>query len=86
MREWRRKNSPSEEQRFKDNVRVKAYHAIRSGLLIRKPCEICGEKKVEGHHDDYNKPFEVRWLCGHHHREHHMMERKSNATNNENSK
>lgn len=80
-REWRKKNPPSSEQAFKDNVRVKTYHAIRSGKLIRKPCEKCGELKVEGHHDDYTKPYDVRWLCGKHHREHHILERKSNGTN-----
>ena len=48
------------------------------------PCEVCGELKVEAHHDDYYKPFEVRWLCGHHHREHHMMQRRQDAANNKN--
>jgi ribosomal protein S27AE len=80
-REWRKKNLPSEDQRFKDNVRVKTYYAIKAGKLIRKPCEVCGEAKVEAHHDDYNKTYDVRWLCGKHHREHHMLERKSNGPN-----
>jgi hypothetical protein len=36
-------------------------------------CAECGEKgKVQGHHDDYSKPFEVVWLCGPcHNRIHH---------------
>lgn len=37
--------------------------AIRAGDLVRKPCEVCGEERAEAHHDDYNKPLEVRWLC-----------------------
>lgn len=48
-----------------------ASNAIRDGRLIRKPCEVCGAEKVEAHHDDYNKPLEVRWLCRKHHLEHH---------------
>src|SRR5690606_31586881 len=36
--------------------------AVKSGLLNRRPCEICGDQKTEGHHDDYSKPLYVRWL------------------------
>lgn len=45
--------------------------AVRSGRLVRLPCEMCGEKKSEAHHEDYAKPLEVRWLCSAHHREAH---------------
>ena len=37
--------------------------AIRNKTLIRKICEICGVKNTHAHHDDYNKPLDVRWLC-----------------------
>lgn len=37
--------------------------AIKSGQLERLPCEQCGEPKSVGHHDDYDKPLQVRWLC-----------------------
>lgn len=46
-------------------------NAIRSGKLVRQPCEKCGEVKSQAHHDDYSKPLSVRWLCVKHHREHH---------------
>lgn len=78
-REWRKKNTPSEWQKFKDMVRVKTYHRIAKGLLIRKPCEVCGELKVEAHHDDYHKAYDVRWLCGKHHNEHHTLKRRLNV-------
>lgn len=45
--------------------------ATRCGKLVRMPCEVCGEAKTHGHHDDYSKPLTVRWLCPSHHREHH---------------
>lgn len=41
--------------------------AIRDGVLVPQPCEICGNEKSEGHHYDYDKPLEVRWLCRYHH-------------------
>jgi peptidoglycan L-alanyl-D-glutamate endopeptidase CwlK len=49
---------------------------IKRGLLIPYPCEVCGKKKVEAHHDDYNKPYDIRWLCFKHHREYHKEIRR----------
>lgn len=46
-------------------------HAIASGAIRKQPCEICGEIEVEAHHDDYNKPLVVRWLCERCHSEWH---------------
>lgn len=46
-------------------------NAVRDGRLEKKPCEVCGATYVHGHHDDYTKPLEVRWLCPIHHKEHH---------------
>jgi hypothetical protein len=45
--------------------------AIKKGILRPENCEMCGESyrfvdgrlAVQAHHDDYNKPLEVRWLC-----------------------
>jgi hypothetical protein len=52
---------------------------IRTGRLIPKPCEICGtDLQIEAHHDDYDKPLDVRWLCRHHHREYHKTLRGQN--------
>lgn len=45
--------------------------AVKMGRIKKDPCEICGEIKVDGHHDDYSKPLEVRWLCRLHHNQLH---------------
>jgi len=46
--------------------------AVASGKLSREPCEVCGKPDgIHGHHDDYSKPLEVRWLCRKHHDEWH---------------
>lgn len=71
--------SRNEEQIFKEGVRRITWLKIREGMLIRQPCEVCGNEKVEAHHDDYFKPLEVRWLCKLHHQEHH----KNNKTDKE---
>lgn len=36
---------------------------IRRGLIVRQPCEVCQGQKAQAHHDDYSKPFNIRWLC-----------------------
>lgn len=51
-------------------------NAIRDGKLIRQPCEVCGDLKVDAHHDDYSKPLDVRWLCRPHHAVHHKNMRE----------
>lgn len=47
---------------------------VRMGRIQRPgACEGCGVAcKPDAHHDDYSKPFEVRWLCDecHHSIEH----------------
>jgi len=53
-----------------------AIRALGVGRLIKKPCEVCGDEKVEMHHDDYYKPIDVRWLCIKHHNEHHVILRE----------
>lgn len=46
---------------------AKVNRAVRSGKLVAMACEICGSATTVAHHDDYNKPLDVRWLCQPHH-------------------
>ena len=45
--------------------------AIRNGDLVRMPCIRCGEKKSLAHHEDYDKPIDVMWLCQPCHKQRH---------------
>lgn len=55
--------------RTENPKKYKAHRAIRSAIkngTITKSdeCELCSSSLgIEGHHDDYDKPLEVRWLC-----------------------
>jgi ribosomal protein S27AE len=61
--------------RAEDSRRVVAHsavsRAIRNGLLVRMPCVRCGEIKSIAHHEDYDKPLEVMWLCQPCHKQRH---------------
>jgi arsenate reductase-like glutaredoxin family protein len=72
-KEWSKLN------RDKRNAVQKAYRNEYPGVVANmnltvrlvksngKPtnCEVCGDepKQLNGHHDDYAKPNEIRWLC-----------------------
>ncbi len=53
-------------------LKVRAHASLRSGLrrglVTKQACEICGALEAEAHHEDYDRPLEVRWLCRHHHK------------------
>jgi hypothetical protein len=41
-----------------------AYLIKTKKIIKPASCEICNETgRIHGHHDDYSKPYEVRWLC-----------------------
>ncbi|MEH7869692.1 hypothetical protein V7795_21430 [Rhizobium laguerreae] len=49
--------------------------AIRRGLISRGCCEVCGAEDTDGHHDDYDRPLDVAWLCRLHHRAEHRRKK-----------
>ena len=70
---------------YRENpLKVKARRAvgteIRAGRMKKQPCEDCGKAKAEAHHDDYEKPLDVRWLCRGCHSKRHPQKRTSSAS------
>ena len=69
--------------RHKEEARARyaLNRAVKSGAITRPShCEQCGQieelnhrgqTNIHGHHDDYAKPLEVRWLCRKCHVAHH---------------
>ena len=61
--------------RQEDKRRGKAHsavaRAIKSGSLHRSPCERCGDERSVAHHEDYDKPLQVVWLCTPCHKQRH---------------
>ena len=63
-----------EDPKVKKAAVSRLAEALRQGKKIQpKKCSACGRKtQVEGHHEDYYKPLEVRWLCPLHHSKEHI--------------
>lgn len=55
----------------KAKARMRVGNAVRDGRLLRAPCMICGRKDVHAHHDNYDRPLDVVWLCPAHHFQRH---------------
>jgi hypothetical protein len=56
---------------LRQKVRRKTRELIKSGVLRRGVCTVCGNRDVVPHHEDYRDPFNVIWLCEDHHKEYH---------------
>lgn len=84
--DWRKKHGYPSEKKYrikypkKYRAKLKVRYALSVGKLVRQPCQFCG-KKAQAHHDNYDKPLQVRWLCPLHHtawhRTHRAVEKSS---------
>ncbi len=66
----RMSNDAIRSYRLRNPVKWSAHilvnNKLKNGTLVKSDsCEDCGttESILHGHHDDYAKPLEVRWLC-----------------------
>ena len=81
---WKRENNYGKEglPRIKRNAKQRVIGAVKSGRLEKEPCLICGDFIVHGHHENYEKPLDVLWLCPKHHRIRHKAIRSGYAKTN----
>lgn len=68
-------------EKKKAKARSYAKEMVKRGVIIKTPCVKCGSLKAEMHHEDYDKPMEVIWLCKPDHVLLHLYRRKSIANN-----
>lgn len=53
----------------------RVHAALRNGQLARGACERRSENcqgQIEGHHENYDLPLKVTWLCRRHHLGRHI--------------
>jgi hypothetical protein len=72
MRTHRKRHSElDDEARGRANARAYLTTYVSRGKVKKGPCCVCGSDLVEAHHDNYDKPLDVVWLCRTHHLELH---------------
>ena len=58
-----------------DKRRTKCHNAVKraiqNGTLIRMPCIKCNAEKSLAHHENYDEPLNVIWLCQPCHKQRH---------------
>ena len=59
--DWRRANPA------KYDAHLAVQRALVAGVLTKQGCEVCGNAAVDAHHECYEAPLDVRWLCRCHH-------------------
>jgi hypothetical protein len=81
--EYARERRKDPDERRKNFARMKVRRALESGKIERLPCQVCGARFTDAHHEDYSDPLRVVWLCRKHHLEHHAklrLEKKAKGT------
>lgn len=78
-RDWYKKNPDKRSviaKRYNDKHKLekRANYLAMKHYPDEKPCVICGStENIERHHQDYNYPLEITWLCRTHHRFLHVV-------------
>ena len=56
---------------IRKKIRCKSKKLIKEGRIKKRPCVVCGSSKVIVHHEDYDNPYNIIWLCEQHHKDYH---------------
>jgi hypothetical protein len=54
------------------NAEQLTNYYIRIGKIKKEKCKICKKKNAYAHHDNYDKPLEIRWMCPSCHKKFHL--------------
>jgi ribosomal protein S27AE len=59
------------EDKRRSVAHIAVAKAIRNGDLLKQSCVRCNNEKSVAHHEDYDKPLDVMWLCQPCHKQRH---------------
>lgn len=54
-------------------ARMKVNNGIAAGTVKKMNCVICDSQKSQAHHENYDKPLDLIWLCSRHHADIHKF-------------
>ena len=79
-RDYMRDYAARPEEKAKQRARTALKDAIKRGEVVKpSQCAACGAKAsgryLQAHHDNYDAPLDVTWLCATCHKKRHMNER-----------
>lgn len=55
----------------REKTRKKTSKLIKSGKLKKNPCLVCRNSSVLAHHENYDNPWKIIWLCEPCHKDYH---------------
>jgi hypothetical protein len=82
---YHRRHNATYRAKFPGRIKARyaLQYAVKTGRIVRKPCEVCGEtEQIQAHHSDYRRPLRVRWFCREHHKALHCSGKRRGATPN----
>lgn len=81
-KQWKKK-SHTKESKVAKNAWGITNRAIQNGtLIVPSECPKCGStKRIQAHHEDYSKPYDVIWLCEVCHKQLHLTNKTSAKCN-----
>lgn len=91
VKNWRKRNPDYWNNYKKNPIEAKKVaarrilnNAITTNQIKRKDCEVKTCSNIgHAHHDNYNEPLNVRWLCIKHHKQYHSkIKIKKNKNDN----
>ena len=72
----RRLTLPTPYTRAQKRAKYQVAKALASGFLVKTECHECAAPDTVAHHDDYNRPLHVKWLCPKCHAQWHRGKRE----------
>lgn len=71
------------EDKRRSRAHSKVARALKNGTLQKENCCRCQNPKVVAHHEDYDLPLDVVWLCEPCHRQRHKEINQEKENNNQ---